>query len=301
MKKQINKIILIIFFSSLTISAGSVIYYQYDQNNQLKTMNYQLDSEKQELETEKSNLETENSNLQSSNTELEASNNELNDKVNYLENNPVIKYVEREKESAGNISSIRLNVSNILQNPEMPTGCEITSLTIDLNYLFPNDGITKQYMADNYLDKATIGTASPNDAFLGSPYSSHSYGCYAPVIERAANSYISAAGKDYQAHNITGTEFTDLLKYLSDGYPVIIWGTINMGNTYQSTSWNINGNNVPWLANEHCLVLIGYDSSNYYIADPLKDGITAYDRSLVETRYGQMGKQAVVIYKTSEQ
>ena len=74
-----------------------------------------------------------------------------------------------------------------------------------------------------------------------------------------------------------------------------------MVDTYHSTSWNIKGNNVPWLANEHCLVLIGYDSSNYYIADPLKDGITSYERSLVETRYNQMGKQAVVIYKNIEQ
>ena len=159
----------------VAIFTGNAIRYQYDEHIQLENINYQLNSENQELKSD-------NNDLQSSNTELESSNSELNDKVDYLEGNPIIKYVEREKEPVENISSIKLNVSNILQNPEMPTGCEITSLTIDLNYLFPDDGITKQYMADNYLDTAVIGTASPNDAFLGSPYSSHSYGCYAPVI-----------------------------------------------------------------------------------------------------------------------
>ena len=294
MKKQINKIILAIALVIVAIFTGNAIRYQYDEHIQLENINYQLNSENQELESD-------NNDLQSSNSELESVNSELNDKVDYLEGNPIIKYVEREKEPVENISSIKLNVSNILQNPEMPTGCEITSLAIDLNYLFPDDGITKQYMADNYLDTAVIGTASPNDAFLGSPYSSHSYGCYAPVIEKTANKYLLESGKDYWAYDVTGTEFSNLLKYLNDGYPVIIWATTNMVDTYQSTSWNIKGNNVPWLANEHCLVLIGYDSSNYYIADPLNDGITSYERSLVETRYNQMGKQAVVIYKNIEQ
>ena len=42
-------------------------------------------------------------------------------------------------------------VRHIAQNPELPTGCEITSLTMVLNYLGYN--VSKTYMADNYLDR----------------------------------------------------------------------------------------------------------------------------------------------------
>ena len=45
--------------------------------------------------------------------------------------------------------TVQLNVENILQNPELPNGCEITSAAIVLNYLgFDIDKVT---LAENYL------------------------------------------------------------------------------------------------------------------------------------------------------
>lgn len=46
---------------------------------------------------------------------------------------------------------------------------------------------------------------------------------------------------------------------------------------------------------EHCLVLVGYDDENYYSNDPLKDGLTAYKKSVVEQRFEALERQAVVI------
>lgn len=43
----------------------------------------------------------------------------------------------------------QINVTNILQNPSLPTGCEITSLTMVLNYY--KYSVSKETMADNYL------------------------------------------------------------------------------------------------------------------------------------------------------
>ena len=77
MKKQINKIILVIALVIVAIFTGNAIRYQYDEHIQLENINYQLNSENQELESD-------NNDLQSSNSELELSNSELNDKVDYL-------------------------------------------------------------------------------------------------------------------------------------------------------------------------------------------------------------------------
>lgn len=191
-------------------------------------------------------------------------------------------------------SRVVLPVTNIMQNPELPNGCEITSLTIVLNYLgFPADKMT---MARQYLAKGAVGTVTPNEAFLGDPASRSGYGCYAPVIKRSADKYLSDVGSNKRGQNITGTNFRDLFSYIEDGNPVIIWATINMAPSRPSTVWYIHGKKVTWIYPLHCLVLQGYDADRnlVYIADPLI-GNTTYRLDLVERRYNELEKQAVII------
>ena len=94
---------------------------------------------------------------------------------------------------------------------------------------------------------------------------------------------------------MSSNEFTDLLKYVNDGYPVMFWGTMYMKDGYPSTKWIIDNETVQWYARFHCMVLIGYTEDTYIIADPLQ-GIVEYDKDLVEKRYNELGKQAIVIY-----
>ena len=199
-----------------------------------------------------------------------------------------------EKEESDLPRSYILDVKNIMQNPELPTGCEITSLTIVLNHLGFN--VDKLYMANNYLTKGKIGTVFPWDAFLGDPTSSHSYGCYAPVIEKDANRFLSDNGSDLKAYDISGAEFEDVLKELTNGQPIVIWATINMAQSKLTTSWTIDGEKFTWRGNEHCLVLTGYDMDKglVYVADPLK-GNTSYKFDVFKDRFNQMYQQAVVI------
>jgi uncharacterized protein YvpB len=191
-------------------------------------------------------------------------------------------------------NSFSLDVENIMQNPELPTGCEITSLTIVLNYLGYN--VDKCYLADNYLTKGEIGTVTPYQAFLGNPRSSSSYGCYSPVIVKAANSYLSDVESNLEAYDYVGTEFEDLYKEIYEGRPIIVWATINLIDPYYTTKWVIDGEEFQWKANEHCLVLYGYDVDNnlVYIADPLVGNVT-YDLDVFKDRYEKMYYQAVVI------
>lgn len=63
---------------------------------------------------------------------------------------------------------MQLNVENILQTPELPNGCEITSAAIVLNYLgFDIDKVT---LAENYLPMhIPYWEADPEVEFMGSP------------------------------------------------------------------------------------------------------------------------------------
>ena len=78
------------------------------------------------------------------------------------------------------------NFSVINQNPELPTGCEVTSLTMVLNYY--GYEVTNTELASNYLNTGSL-RSNPYVNFVGSPFSSSSYGCYSPVIVDCATSF----------------------------------------------------------------------------------------------------------------
>ena len=38
---------------------------------------------------------------------------------------------------------------------------------------------------------------------------------------------------------------------------------------YDTMVWEVDGKQIQWRANEHCMVLIGQDAKNIYVNDPL--------------------------------
>lgn len=177
------------------------------------------------------------------------------------------------------------------QNPELPTGCEITSLTSVLNYYGCN--VDKTTMADEYLKK---GNGSFYEMFLGNPRDNTSYGCMAQPIVNAANKYFKANNMSAVAKNISGTDFKEILEMVAQGDPIIIWNTIDMRQPYESTTFTFNGKEYTWVAPEHCVVITGYDLNNniVYIMDPMKGNITR-DLETFQSRYEAMHSQAVYI------
>ena len=117
----------------------------------------------------------------------------------------VTVFVERKQMNSNNYSNIKLNVKNINQNPELPTGCEITSLAIVLNYL--GHDVDKLSMADNFLPQGETGKTDPDIAFIGNPRDKHSYGANAPVLVNTANYYLTQIKSNYHAYDLTGKEW----------------------------------------------------------------------------------------------
>ena len=211
------------------------------------------------------------------------------------------------------IMSSSKKIANVplIGQQKLPTGCETCSAVMLLNYYGYN--ISETSFADKYLIKRPLGYGKyglegpdPNCAFIGSPYTTNSFGAYAPVMAKSMNSYL--AKKSYKAVSVSGKSLEYLAgKYIAQGQPVMVWATIYMTASYKTTTWRVNytdenarykkGSSYTWLANEHCLLLTGYDSNFYYFNDPWTNSRIAYSKSIVNTRYNELGKQAVVMVK----
>lgn len=205
-------------------------------------------------------------------------------------------------------NSVYIDMENILQLPELPVGCEITTLTILLRYY--GFDAEKTDLASNYLPKSW-GNARYEDGktykdsffyyFIGDPFST-GYGCFSYAIETAANSYISSHGGGYTVKNISGCSPDTLYEYLIVGTPVLCWGTDGMIEPEYYETWydNATGEQLDWYLNEHCFVLAGFNMSagTVTLNDPMK-GIIDYNIDKFETRFQQMYSQAIVIIPDS--
>lgn len=219
--------------------------------------------------------------------ELETGNETDNAAENVSED---ISIADEQQESTQEYINVSLDVKVIYQYPEMPSGCEITSLTMVLNYMGIN--VTNDYMADNYLDSSTYNMFT---SFVGSVYNDNSFGCYAPVIVNAANKFFSDRALDYEAVNISNSTREQIVDILSEGRPVIIWNTEDMKTTYAKT-YTIDGNSFEWMTNEHCVVLSGYNEqeNTVEVADSIA-GKVVRDADTFFQRYNDVLSQAVYI------
>ncbi len=193
-----------------------------------------------------------------------------------------------------------LDVPLLSQWPEFPTGCESVSAIMALRYLGESLTVTRfireflPQSAHFYYEDGVRYGPSPYEYFLGTPTTDAAYGCMEPVIRKALTAYF---GSDDRLEETTGTSLDELCRtYIDHDLPVLVWVTIAMIDTYPSSSWHLeDGTLFQWPANEHCMVLVGYDEYKYYFNDPYTGQVMSYARTLCETRYEQMGKQSLVI------
>ncbi|MCQ2465358.1 MAG: C39 family peptidase [Oscillospiraceae bacterium] len=193
--------------------------------------------------------------------------------------------------------SFTIDVKVVFQEPELPTGCEITSLTMILNHL--GFDVSKTDMASIYLKKDYNGKVGFDQAFIGDPIWYGGYGCFAPVIKEAANKYLGLNAEGYLASDITGTSLDDLYEYVARGIPVAAWCSMDLIDVNRRFAFcDANQNEVYWYDNEHCVVLCGYDrqAGTITAADPL-NGTVIWSAARFEEIYNELGKQAVIVEK----
>jgi len=228
---------------------------------------------------------------------------------------------------------IKLPVPQILQNPELVNGCEITSLCEVLNFLgFDAD---KCDLADNYLPRSEFWRdGDPDEVYMGDPHREDDtpmcgFYCFAGPVVKACNKYLEVQGRladdvetqdtvgthdtdnyvnrlhpsvaKYIAVDITGAEEADLIAHLEAGRPFIFWASLHFNDIGFDPCGVLtypNGKQHRVFHTLHCMVCSGADNDYFYITDPL-DYNTKVPRDQFMEIYKQLGSRAVIIKSTS--
>lgn len=194
------------------------------------------------------------------------------------------------------------NFEIIGQLPELPTGCEITAITMVLNYYGLNPD--KIQMAMEYLPTTDYYTYYDNDKLVGPDLDNYFVGdptgrgciCGTNAIITAANAFLEDIESGYTARDLSNRNVLDLYEYVFQDKPIAVWTTIEMADRYETEGWYTeSGKYVEWSHNDHCSVLIGYSEETVTIVDPLL-GIVEYNREQFERVFASRGSKAVALF-----
>lgn len=187
----------------------------------------------------------------------------------------------------------------IKQFPELPRGCEVTSLAMLLQY--KEISVDKMELATK-VEKSTVPFkkengyfywGDPNDGFIGDMYSyeNRGYGVYHKPIRKLAEQYLPKKIVD-----LTGSEFSELQIYLSLGNPVWVITNTTFRKLPETAfeKWNTPNGNVKITYKEHSVLITGYDNQTIYFNDPI-DGVKnkGVKKDDFLEAWKQMGSQAI--------
>lgn len=188
----------------------------------------------------------------------------------------------------------------VMQEPELPTGCEITSLAQTMQYYgFKAD---KVELSDVFMIKDYDGYYTMDEVYLGDPHTDYGFGCNSSVIVSTANDYFEYTGSDWYAEDLTGITLEEVFYQVEQGRPVIVWSTIDQIESSLSFIFTLGcGEDFYFNYYQHCLTVYGYDYEKgiVYAADPL-EGNVEYDLERFGRIYENMGNQAVILIGNEE-
>lgn len=197
-----------------------------------------------------------------------------------------------------------LDVPLINQLPELPRGCEVTSLAMILKYRGINadkmelSEKVKKDLTPYYRDADNkIHYGNPYDGFVGDMYNKNKngYGVYHGPIVELAQEYSGEAAID-----LTGLEFEEVLYMVQKGNPVwiITNGSYNTLSDSDFVIWHTPTGLVKVTTRLHAVVITGFSKDKVYINDPLRNNKNIeVDRENFRKAWEQMGNQAMTILK----
>lgn len=202
----------------------------------------------------------------------------------------------------GRVTSASNPVGLILQNPQLPNGCEVTSLAMAL--ASAGCPVDKMTLYQDYLPKAGVYYqeslcygSDPEDFYVGNAASrSGGWYCFEGPIVQAGNAWLAGCGNNLRAVSVTGLSQGELDVYAEAGIPVVVWVTLNYAAPQVgSSSWQLADGTVycPY-SNLHCVVVTGLSGTRYQIADPI-NGMRTVGRDTFWDSFSAMGSRAVMI------
>lgn len=285
---------------------------EYNSNKAVKTMSKKVEAEKKngraetkkEIVTKKEELEKK----EESKEELEAKKQETEeqDKIEETKKSEIEENVEPEKPEPKEQEPSNVTVECILQNPELPTGCEATSGTMLLQaygYKAEKMDVAGKMEKGKIIDKNGRRYAGhPDDVFIGNPTSTHGFGAFPNVLAKAMQKVIDEQNGNHKAVPLYGKSQQEILEIVDKGTPLCIWSSQGNVEIQALTGWYLikDGKYLDeyftWPSNEHALVLTGYDDKNVFVCDPLK-GERSFPRDSFFRHYEQVGSYALILEK----
>jgi uncharacterized protein YvpB len=192
-----------------------------------------------------------------------------------------------------------LEVPLILQNPELPRGCEVTSLAMLLQYAGVSvDKMTlareiKKDSTPYQIKSGKIYFGNPYNGFVGNMYTLREpgYGVYHGPVRELLEKYLPGRTID-----LTGCSFEEILLFVSEEVPVWVVANATFAPlaSGEFQTWHTPQGPVEITYREHAVLLTGYDAEYVYINDPRSNIKNKQaSRQKFVAAWKQMGGQAV--------
>jgi Uncharacterized protein conserved in bacteria len=187
----------------------------------------------------------------------------------------------------------------VSQYPELPNGCEVTSLTMLLRAAgIPADKMTlaEQMAKVPYSSGDFMG--NPNEGFVGNMYNGDTnhpgLAVYHAPVANLARKYLGNRVLD-----LTGSSWREVEEQIAAGHPVWVITSINFLPVADSqwVNWHTQQGDMKVSFQEHSVLVTGYDSDEVRFNDPqlTSGGERSTGKSAFITAWNQFGRQAITI------
>lgn len=204
----------------------------------------------------------------------------------------------------------KINGIPVVVQDYFKAGCETYACTMLLQGL--GFDIDEYRFVDNYLimhdfsfdEAGNMYGPDMNSAFAGDIFTGA--GIFCPAMAKSMNKFLETQKTEKRAYPIKGKTLAQLCEeYIDNDIPVMTWVTTYMDESYERFTWTVDyvdenaeckmGESQTWRQNEHCMVLIGYTEKEYIFCDSVAGKQVSHDKALAETRFTEIGNQAVVV------
>ncbi len=195
-----------------------------------------------------------------------------------------------------------IDVPVLAQLPELPNGCEVTSLTM----LLAAGGVSvdKLTLADAQESDPTpplfapgkrgfydiIRWGNPNESFVGPVRGYGGFGIFHAPLARLAET--KARGR---VLDLTGTGFSAVVDQVRQGHPVLVWTTVSQTPVTRWVTWQTPQGPFTGTSQEHAVVVLGFNARGLVINDPLSGSRKTVPAAPFITSWVQLGRQALTL------
>lgn len=216
--------------------------------------------------------------------------------VNVLTEDASISEANLGGETARLPRKARLDAPFIRQKPELPNGCEVTSLAMLLNDAGLKADKMKLAAEIKKVPFESDGfMGNPNEGFVGNMYhgdrSQPGYAVYHGPVADLASGYLGDRLIDF-----SGGEWSDVEKSLALDRPVWVITSIDFKPVPQAEwrDWRTRSGELRITFKEHSVLVTGYDEKYVYFNDPLASHPDSKaEKSAFVRAWEQFGNQAI--------